>query len=55
MGNESVLGGKISDAIYIHQEALHLSLQLVMMPILLLMKGHKKLSVVENTSALLGS
>ena len=55
MGNESVLGGKISDAIYIHQEAFHLSLQPVMMPILLLMKGHKKLSVVENTSALLGS
>ena len=40
---------------FIHQEAFHLSLQPVMMPILLLMKGHKKLSVVENTSALLGS
>src|SRR4051812_31738815 len=26
-----------------------------MMPILLLMKGHKKLSVIESTSALLGS
>ena len=55
MGNKSILGGKITNAINIHQEALHLMLQPVMMPILFLMKSHKKLSVVENTSALLGS
>ena len=55
MGNKSILGGKIVNAINIHQEALHLMLQPVMMPILFLMKSHKKLSVIENTSALLGS
>ena len=55
MGNESILGGKIANAINFHQEAFHQTLQLVMMPILFLMKSHKKLSVVENTSALLGS
>ena len=55
MGNESILGGKISSAINIHQEAFHLTLQPVMMPILFLMKSHQKLSVIENTSALLGS
>ena len=55
MGNKSILGGKIANAINIHQEALHLTLEPVMMPILFLMKSHKKLSVIENTSALLGS
>ena len=55
MGNKSILGGKIANAINIHQEALHLTLQPVMMPILFLMKSHQKLSVIENTSALLGS
>ena len=54
MGNKGILGGKIANAINIHQEALHLTLQPVMMPILFLMKSHKKLSVIENTSALLG-
>ena len=54
MCNKGILGGKIANAINIHQEALHLMLQPVMMPILFLMKSHKKLSVVENTSALLG-
>ena len=34
---------------------LHLTLQPVMMPILFLMKSHQKLSVIENTSAVLGS
>ena len=55
MGNKGILGGKIANAVDIHQEALHLALQPVMMPILFLMKSHQKLSVVENTSALLGS
>ena len=55
MSNKGILGGKIANAINIHQEALHLTLQPVMMPILFLMKSHKKLSVIENTSALLGS
>ena len=55
MGNKGILGGKIANAINIHQEALHLALQPVMMPILFLMKSHQKLSVIENTSALLGS
>ena len=55
MSNKGILGGKIANAINIHQEALHLMLQPVMMPILFLMKSHKKLSVIENTSALLGS
>ena len=55
MGNKSILGGKIVNAINIHQEALHLTLQPVMMPILFLMKSHRKLSVIENTRSLLGS
>ena len=55
MGNKGILGGKIANAVDIHQEALHLALQPVMMPILFLMKSHQKLSVIENTSALLGS
>ena len=55
MGNKSILGGKIVNVVNIHQEALHLILQPVMMPILFLMKSHKKLSVVENTRSLLGS
>ena len=54
MGNKGILGGKIVNAVDIHQEALHLVLQLVMMPILFLMKSNQKLSVIENTRSLLG-
>ena len=54
MGNKGILGGKIANAVDIHQEALHLALQPVMMPILFLMKGNQKLSVIENTESLLG-
>ena len=54
MGNKGILGGKIVNAVNIHQEALHLALQPVMMPILFLMKGNQKLSVIENTRSLLG-
>ena len=54
MGNKGILGGKIANPVYVHQEALHLALQPVMMPILFLMKGNQKLSVIENTGSLLG-
>ena len=54
MGNKGILGGKIVNHVYVHQEALHLALQPVMMPILFLMKGNQKLSVIENTRSLLG-
>ena len=52
MGNKSILGGKIANAINIRQEALHLMLQPVMMLVLFLMQGHKKLSVIEHTGSL---
>ena len=55
MCNKGILGGKIANAVDIHQEALHLALQPVMMPILFLMKSNQKLSVIENTRSLLGS
>ena len=55
MGNKGILGGKIANPVYVHQEALHLALQPVMMPILFLMKSHQNLSVIENTRSLLGS
>ena len=54
MGNKGILGGKIANAVDIHQEALHLVLQPVMMPILFLMKSNQKLSVIKNTRSLLG-
>ena len=54
MGNKGILGGKIANAINIHQEALHLALQPVMMLILFLMKGNQKFLVIENTRSLLG-
>ena len=55
MCNKGILGGKIANAVDIHQEALHLALQPVMMPILFLMKSNQRLSVIENTRSLLGS
>ena len=54
MGNKGILGGKIANVVDIHQEALHLTLQPVMMPIMFLMKGNQKLSVIENTRSLRG-
>ena len=54
MGNKGILGGKVVNHVYVHQEALHLALQPVMMFILFLMKGNQKLSVIENTGSLLG-
>ena len=54
MGDKGILGGKVANVIDIHQEAMHLMLEPVMMPILFLMKGNQKLSVVENTRSLLG-
>ena len=54
MGNKGILGGKIANAVDIHQEAVHLALQPIMMPILFLMKSNQKLSVIENTRSLLG-
>src|SRR3954467_14055537 len=53
MRDKSILGGKIANAIDVHQEALHLALQPFMMLILFLMKGNQKLSVIENAGALL--
>ena len=52
MCNKGILGGKISNAIDIHQEALHLALKPVMMLILFLMYSDEKLSVIENTRSL---
>ena len=52
MSDKGILGGKIVNAIYVHQEALHLSLQPVVMLILFLMQGNEKLSVIENTRSL---
>ena len=53
MSNKGILGGKVANAIDIHQEALHLSLEPEMMLILFLMKGHKKFSVIKNLRTLL--
>ena len=52
MCNKGILGGKIANAIDIHQETLHLSLQPVVMLILFLMQVHEKLSVIEYTRSL---
>ena len=41
MSNKGILGGKVANAIDIHQEALHLALEPEMMLILLLMESHK--------------
>ena len=54
MGDKGILGGNVANPVYVHQEALHLALEPVMMPILFLMKGNQKLSVIENTGSLLG-
>ena len=53
MSNKGILGGKVANAIDIHQEALHLSLEPKVMFILFLMKGHKKFLVIENARTLL--
>ena len=53
MRDERVLGSQVANAINIHQETLHLTLQPVMMPILLLRKIHQKLSIIENMRTLL--
>ena len=52
MSNKGILGGKVANAIDIHQEALHLSFEPKVMFILFLMKGHKKFPVVENMRSL---
>ena len=54
MGNKGILGGKIANAVDVHQEALHLVLQPVMMPILFLMKSRQKLSVIRTRDRFLG-
>ena len=53
--DKCILGCQISDAIDLLHDASHLPLEPVVMPILLLVKSHKKLLVIECTSALLGS
>ena len=52
MSDKGILGGNISNAIDVHQEALHLSPEPKVMFILFLMKGHKKFSVIENARTL---
>ena len=52
MSDKGILGGKVANAIDIQQEALHLSLQPVVMLLLFLMKGDEKLSVIEDTRSL---
>ena len=52
MSDKGILGGKVANAVYIHQEALHLSLQPVVMLVVFLMQGHEKLSVIEHTRSL---
>ena len=52
MSDKCILGGKVANAINIHQEALHLTLQPVMMLIPFLMQGDEKLSVIENMRTL---
>ena len=52
MSDKGILGGKIANVIDIHQEALHLTLQPVVMLILYLMQGNEKFSVIENTRSL---
>ena len=49
MSDKCILGGKVANAIDIHQEALHLTLQPVVMFVLFLMQRDEKLSVIENT------
>ena len=49
MGNKGILGGKIANAVDIHQEALHLTLKPVVMFVLFLMQRDEKLSVIEDT------
>ena len=46
MSDKGILGGKISNAIDVHQEALHLSLGTKVMLVLFLMQCHKKFSVI---------
>ena len=52
MSDKCILDGKVVNAINIHQEALHLTFQPVMMLIMFLMQGNEKLSVIENTRSL---
>ena len=42
MSDKAILGGKVANEIDIHQDALHLMLEPVMMLILFLMQGDKK-------------
>ena len=49
MSDKCILGGKFANTIDVHQEALHMTLQPVVMLILFMMQGDEKLSVIENT------
>ena len=53
MSDKGILGGKVANVIDIHQEALHLTLEPVVMLVMFLMQGHEKLSVIEHTRSLL--
>ena len=46
MSDKGILGGKIANAVDIHQEALHLTLKPVVMFVLFLMQHDEKLSVI---------
>ena len=52
MCNKGILGGKIANAIDVHQAALHLTLQPEVMLILFLMQGNEKFLVIENMRSL---
>ena len=49
MSDKGILGGKIVNAVDIHQEALHLTLKPVVMFVLFLMQRDEKLSIIEDT------
>ena len=46
MSDKGILGGKVANAIDIHQEALHLSLEPKVILVLFLMQCHKKFSII---------
>ena len=54
MGNKSILGGKIANAVDIHQEALHLTLKPVVMFVLFLVERDEKLWSFKTRDRLRG-
>ena len=52
MREKCILGCKVANAVDVSHDALHLALEPIMMPILLLMQANEKLSVIENMRSL---